>query len=684
MKRVSIPLLLVALAACGSGEPPAGVNDGGVTGATCLPAPAAGSILSTCEAGNRACVTESSTAAHCGACKPTFTEVGGQCQASMDCATLNCGAQHRDCDPNPNGHCTACSMGFVEEAGACRAAKTCADLTCDPGKTCVANPNGDAECRALAVCGQNQAPKADGSGCVTCQINCGARLGGTGMIYSTVTTLGDLCICETQPGFFWDDGAPGGGDIRPCDRDRDGWVRDTARKYIDGQDVALHENARCTVRTIDKFRLVNDALQSLDVTLPTPKALYEPERNDDQGLLDDEVVQGHLPRYGRNLKAEELNALTKACVNRRTREEHADFNLNNVEDVDEGHDDPAFMDTPGNPQGSFSNFAYFIEAYRGWYEAPANGELYGAYVIREKSRSTSEPDPGLLLPLVQDPAEGDEYWRLCVRARDPDYMPAKAGFDFAKYTTVTSSTVFGFGHHSQFRCLRVVSQASANPQEVTVTAAQEQWTLNQCEAQATHAPVGNGLNPSDPELVCQRLMAIPDPRTSTTPPVVWGIARYLPEDDSFNQYSAGHAPRGKQPAYTRGCINECARFPFNCPGYDPDPTANRAVCTGLVNGFGRLACGCAKGAGGTQCEIGCAGDLSSGADGYLFTPMDYDPVSREGYWLCGHPSTTVEDPTDGNYTVRGEVPSAVTPSAPLCEIDTGSGCSGFSISAYTH
>ncbi len=691
-KRIGWALVLVA-AGCGSNDPPAGLGDGGTcdgaacgVAATCLPAPATGSILATCEASSRSCVAATAAAvAHCGDCKSGFLEVSGACQATAECAALDCAAQHRECEMSPNGHCTTCLMGFVEEAGACRAKKTCADLTCDPGLTCVDSPTGDAECRNTTNCAAGEAPRVDGTGCVTCRITCTGRPGGTGQVYTALATQADVCICETMPGFFWDDGAPGGGDIRTCDADRDGWVRETAKKYIEGNDRALRDNARCMVRTIDRFKLINDADQPpLEVPLSTPLPLFEPERNDDQGLIDDEISQGRLPRYGgRALRAEELNALTKACVTRRTREEHADFNVNAVEDVDEGHDDPLFMPTPANPLLAFSNFAYFIEIYRGWYESPVGGALHGAYVIREKSRSLSEPEPGLLLPLMQDPAEGGDYWRQCVRARDPDYRPGKAGFDFAKYQTRTSSAVFGFGHHSQFRCLRVVSQGSVAANEVTVSQARSEWSLNRCEAGTTRAPIGGGLNPADPELNCQLLTDIPDPQTSTTPPVLLGVARYIPEDDNFNQYSpAVGQRRGKQPAYTRGCVNECASFAANCPGYNPNPLANSATCTGRVDNFGVLACGCTKTAGGAGCEVGCPGDLATDPRGYLFTPANYDPIERSGYWLCGRPSTVLESSVGGGYTVSGEVPMAVTPAAPICEISTGNGCAGFELRAY--
>ncbi|HMX93616.1 MAG TPA: ATP-binding cassette domain-containing protein, partial [Elusimicrobiota bacterium] len=112
--------------------------------------------------------------------------------------------------------------------GACRARRTCADLTCDPGLTCVDSAPADAECRNTANCPAGEAPRVDGTGCVSCRITCTGRAGGTGQVYTALATQADVCICETMPGFFWDDGAPGGGDIRTCDADRDGWVRETA------------------------------------------------------------------------------------------------------------------------------------------------------------------------------------------------------------------------------------------------------------------------------------------------------------------------------------------------------------------------------------------------------------------------------------------------------------------------
>ncbi|MFO0723833.1 MAG: hypothetical protein U1E65_08635 [Myxococcota bacterium] len=648
---------------------------------TCLPAPAEGSIALRCAMEHKSCSEPNMGAAVCSACLPGFVDVGGgTCEATTTCAQLNCGQQNRDCSDTPNGHCTTCVMGMVEDTpgGACRAPKTCADVNCMPGFSCVVTAGMDATCR-MGGCGPGSAPMANGGGCVMCRIACGNRPGGTGSVYLDRATLADTCICQTQPGYFWDEGAPGGGDIRACDQDGDGWVRVNAKKAYESADQALKVNARCSVQIVDTFVLTNDQGESKEVPIDPPIGLYEPERNDDQGLLDDAVAQGRLPTYsGRALRAEELNALTKACVWKTAALQRADFNENNFEDVDEGHDDPAQVD-PNNPLSRFANFSYFLETNRGWYEPPTNS-LYGKYHVQEKLRGSTLGD-GLALELANVAGDGGEYWKTCDRRRDSGYMPGKPGFDFAKYS---DGTWRGMGHHAQFRCIRLVSQSSGAPQEYTRAEAAAQWTINRCTPMGTSGPllplVPTG-NPSDPVLRCAPVDAanLPDPRTSTTAPVLWAISKYQPYDDLFGTYALHD--------YARGCVNACAEYPNRCPGFNPIPELNSAQCVGQVSDFGRLRCGCGISFSGDTCEVACTGNLAQvpGGPGDLFLSTDFAPAPRTGYWMCSRPVGSVSDELVGTaatgtstFSIRGAVSARATPVNALCQ-DGGNCQAGFGI-----
>ncbi|MFO0722715.1 MAG: hypothetical protein U1E65_02950 [Myxococcota bacterium] len=657
--------------ACESGYAWDGTACVASTLATCLPAPAAGSIALRCTMEHRACTETTPGAATCGACVTDYVDVAGACEPMMSCASLSCAAMNRACSETPNGHCTDCLPGMIEDTpgGACRMVKTCADITCMPGFSCIEMMGADATCRQ-GDCGPNAAPKANGGGCVACRIDCTNRTGGTGQVYLAHATLADTCICETQPGFFWDDGAPGGGDIRACDADGDGWVRLNAKKALENvADVAMQTNARCTLRRIDTYVLENDQGQSKSVMIDPPIGLYEPERNDDQGLLDDAVRQGTLPTYnGRALKAEELNALTKACAWKQTAQQKADFNENSFEDVDEGHDDPAQVN-PNNPLAPFANFSYFIETHRSWYVPPST-RAFGEIHIQEKLRGSVLTD-GFALPITYEPAAGGDHWKTCDRKRDATYMPGKPGYDFAKYA---DASWFGMGHHSQFRCLRLVSQSSGKPNEVTPQEAATDWSISRCTPGATGPAVGPptpGGNPSDPVMGCTNIPAaqLPDPRTSSTAPVLWGAAKYQPYDDLFTQdYTLA--------SYLRGCVNECGEYPARCPGFNPRVELNTSQCVGTLSNFGALACGCGTNFAGQHCEFSCSGNLTrvTDATGNLFVSTDFDPAPRTGLWMCARPSVTTGDILSAHaatgtstWSLRGEVPGHVSPVQRLCE-----------------
>lgn len=642
--------------------------------ATCQAAPAPGSIALRCEMENRTCAEATPGQAECTTCLASHVEVAGACELRQTCTELACSAQNRRCEAEPNGRCTGCLDGFVEDGTICRAPTTCDDTMCMPGFTCVDGGGRDAECR-MGTCGADEVPSATGGRCVRCILSCDGRPGGTGNIYQTSATLADTCVCETEPGYFWDEGAAGGGDIRPCDADGDGWVRLTARRALEElNDPALRVNARCELRRIDRVRLDNDEGQQRDILLPQQVSLYEPERLDDQELLADAITQGSLPMYqGRALAAEELNTLTKACVWKSTQEQAADFNQNGVEDVDEAHLDPR-LDDANDPLSPLYDFTYFIELDRGWYEG--DGPV-GRYVIREKRRSAAEPDEGQRLSLAYDPGDGGEHWRRCERARDAAYQPAQPGYDFGAQDDPLVWN--GMGHHSQFRCLRIVPSPTGASNEAAPAELDAAWTLNGCTAGGTNPPVGGAVNPSDPALNCV-VTAAPDPRTSTTAPVMLAAAKYLPYDDEFTSYG--------RPAYVRGCINTCAEHPARCPGYDPGAATNRAQCVGEPTDFGRLGCGCGRGFAGADCELSCAGDLVSAASdgvGHLFTSADLTLAPRGGTWLCGSIVAAASDPLTAQvggstvtWSLRGEVPAAETiPTDELCApVDGGTADGG--------
>lgn len=157
------------------------------------------------------------------------------------------------------------------------------------------------------ACSSGNARTPSGT-CVVCNIGCN-NLGETGRVYPETLSDGVTCICETQTGYFHSV-ASGIGSF-PCDKDADGWIRDSAKPALESSDAALRANARCTLRKASQIVLENEAGQVYPLyltgsaTVPTVTALvpdtpsalplYESERNDDDLLIG---TNANVPLYG--------------------------------------------------------------------------------------------------------------------------------------------------------------------------------------------------------------------------------------------------------------------------------------------------------------------------------------------------------------------------------------------------
>ncbi len=555
----------------------------------CDPAPAAGSILADCLAEKRQCVNDAA-GAYCGDCVSGYSwnASTGACEQKKTCAQLDCGALNRACSDDPQGHCTECLSGFVDDPtkDACRAVVTCADLSCPDGTRCVegASVTGDAACQQ--DCGADAI--WSGLRCEPCP-----PCDGPGEIGRwPVPTRAGNCICETEPGYFY----YVGGDIgtQRCDRDGDGWVRQSARTSIEGGDPALEANARCDLRYIDRFILVNESGEEYEHLLRDPLALYESVRNDDAGILAAEwQALGLPPTYGSGTGArlprpEELNRLTKLCHDVRT-----DYNDNGVFDVIEfGAQEPAPVLSPD--QIPFNEFSYFMELDRGWYEPPTSSGGYGSYRIVERPRPA---DPALAatateVPLLYDPADGNR-WRTCERERDADWdnidvLPV--GMDLATYYTppanpyeIPNDYWRGMMHHSQFKCLVLSSSPDAKvptmlrPQDVSA----DGYRINRCTISGDGAQAGStAANPWDPPLGCQLVSATDASLTAGA--VAWGLVPYL----DHGPWDTTKAPV----PYERGCRNGCYAALSSCTGYNVNPDS--VWCDYDLANFGKfIDCG---------------------------------------------------------------------------------------------
>ncbi|MCP4605609.1 MAG: hypothetical protein GY847_34660 [Proteobacteria bacterium] len=381
-----------------------------------------------------------------------------------------------------------------------------------------------------------------------------------------ITTVTGQCICQTEPGYFYSMS-----ELKAvlCDADKDGWITMIAKTFIEGDDQALKDNARCDLRRVDSFVFHPETLDETPVKIDPPLGLYEPNNRDAASELEEDEK---APPYGlRRLLAQELNSLTKACVS-----SIADYNGNKAADVAEWEKnediDPAFA--------RYAKYSYFLELYRGYYEPPASGQL-GSYHIAEKSRLTSAEDWNLVPASLYGRGGTKDYWRECLRRPDSSYNPKKPAIGYG-FSWVDYGHKDPMRHHSQFKCLQVLS-SSETPDPVKAPHLLngdhlDEYVLNTCESMGSSLPNGfvDGTsatyNPHHSEVTC-----IENEATETGDV---GLAVVL-----YQHYT-------EKGDHQRGCINECVYYLEwpdlkDCTGY-PDS----AGCDTVKKEFGMGSCGC--------------------------------------------------------------------------------------------
>lgn len=604
MRRLPYLLLLLsfaAAAACGGGSSSGGSDTpidtctAGEVGCGCLD-------NGTCDAG-LACVnelcescpegTDGCACAGGTSCDGTLTcqngfcvAVGGCTEGTLDCAcgAVNACAAGLTCS---SGYCRTCTSDVVGcpcDVEGCTAGLLCgADELCREPWTCATLP---------VTCGVGQAcVEGPPGGDASCQLSCppcnDAANGEDGPY--PVPTADGICICRTLPGYFYSSGMATG--YFPCDKDGDGWVRDTAQWALNSADPVIKENARCDLRRVGQVVLRNEDGQTR--TLATPLAdgkglpLYETVRNDDQAFMDTWNPQSDVPVYGagRRLLPQEVNGFTKACAGA-----NADFNHNGVRDVEEWGAPSATVASsqaaPATyPTGMreyfeyYTRFSYFLELYRGWYAPNPDGALLpGTYHFAEKRRPIVYGD-NFPLRYGLEESSGQwtsDYWQSCDRGRDLWYEAGKPtiGMDFASLSG-PDSTWRGLKHHSQFKCVQVVSDNDyANITDRSFARHKQAIaTLGAYPgASLTLLPRRDFLNatPNACTALTETRAAGPDPlvRNPKEPVISCGAT-------SRAAVAVGQvlwvAVRINTDAtkYDRGCIFQCAGFPRICPGSDP-------------------------------------------------------------------------------------------------------------------
>jgi hypothetical protein len=700
--------------------------------ATCDP-DVPGSIAATCADARRECL-QMEAGATCGACLEGLIEENERCIPDPRASCVpddpqsileDCAATNRECVDNGDGAvCGGCQEGFVLDPAndVCTAIDdfgACDDIAdCPEGLNCTARQPAE-EPRCLpAACAEGETFDLRLQEC-TGRCGCDAP-GLTGAPWPVTDWNGD-CVCETEPGFFFNTSA-GSRTAEPCDADGDGWTRRSAFAHITAADDAVRLNARCDLRTVDTFVLVNEYGQQLDLTVATLtngvrtfEPMYETDESDD----DAEALERQSVAYGaRRFQASELNALTKACVS--TRDDYNDNGISDVREHQRAQPDPqrAWMAT-------FVAASYFVELNTGRWEAADDSE-HGRYIITERSRC----DAGFALGY--DASEGP-YSASCARRRDRGYAPAEpVGYDFQRWSCANPDGACapllppvpavsldsipphglceergedpeewrGMGHASQFKCVEIVADQEAdlevwqrhrNALQLSADG-QGRLSLNACALDpAAAAP--EVANPTDPQVSCNSEVAeVTADREALIGTVGLVAVR-------FEQYGA--------PAeYTGGCIDEAAEWPQLCPGFDPD-VPEATVKEGNAGNFGKIICGCGLNYGGLECDRGCpdeqlhvggTNDTPGCVNGYCVVAPNGEDGGRSGTWLCGGFVNTSyqeadpelggvlqgegvlqvgEEALQGRFTIRGEIPTFGTDGVPMCEsTDEDGNCAG--------
>ena len=629
---------------------------------------------------NAANDTASVPVAMCGAtqggvacpCEPDDVEVGGLCEPFVACTSLDCAAENRTCSEVPNGHCLdACVSGYVWDGalGACRAPITCGALSCGYG--CIEGTSStDAECNA-GLCPAGQGIDATTNECSAC------TGGATTCADSSNTTgrrllangAGSACLCETRAGYFYDQGTDM---VVACDGDDDGWVTTRVHDELSSATATsapkIHENARCTVRKVDRVVLRGDeAAVDETVMLASALPLFETDVN------DGDISAGAGPSYpgpwqpGPEIPASYRNSFTKACI-----PPPGDVNDNGLVDVHEG---PALAPVgyAGELQthfAAYTRFSYYFELDVGYYVAPV-GAGPGAYHVVERDRSTTAGT--MAFPFdVDTPTVYGSHWRECGRQTDEDYTPGTAptvgNGDFVEFAPIgTGSAWRGMDHPSQFKCVHYVRptdydtgvapasgpiSSEAYPQIVTWDPVSNRlrrtsragapvdeyfaWSTETCAINSSYQPGGiHGTNPDMPTFSCESGTMWSVYVANLASWTGWAVVGYENAATGTEPYT------GVTPAYRRGCENECVtQGATACPGYGVAGNTGMYCLMTLSVFNGHLTC-----------RSGCA-------PGEFHT--DSAPSAQHDYAMCGAVSGSTwtsgtPQGVGGVYTLRGAV-----------------------------
>ncbi|GEM_PF-2743853 len=606
---------------------------------TCMPN-VSGSIAAQCEQSKRLCIKpRNGKAAFCGGCISGMVEEGGECRVAKTCKEIKDGCaklgrrcleggnnEDASCDPtcpdtSTPGAGNRCECpefmalnkgtftcewvdrcpGFPKPPGLAKGA-TIPVTSCQADEYCV-KAKGNVAAYCAKDCGTAAMWSPTEQQCLICPTCTGPGLTGKRLL----TELQDACLCETKKDFFFTFSGSVG--ARPCDEDKDGWVRSTARGIIESSDAVLRQNARCVLRSITHVLLKNDPggryshPSTKAIKLDAPLPLYESVRNDKQDLLFAELVTDGLDKgFGTAIntawtapgkapiQAAHINSFTRLC-----HQPASDYNDNGIADVSEWQT----MQLPGadSTVKQYTRYSYFAELFTGefgtveWEDILKKDKI--KTVVKDgEDTSTFKGEPGpaqypdkshspKLVQGVYQIAErprktyfkGEWYpkdeqagtkWQECARRRDGRFgeLSKKTSMDFAadmvadlELTPLVDGKPAqgdnrwaGMGHHSQFKCVHVVASPQSNVGNEVSVAKDDRFRMVKC------ARSEGGTKLGECKLNGERAIG----------QVRWASVQFKPQHTTYGKkpYYGYESPVDGtiKDNYVAGCIDECAEL----------------------------------------------------------------------------------------------------------------------------
>jgi len=285
--------------------------------------------------------------------------------------------------------------------------------------------------------------------CCNSNNECGKCLGTpeeglTGFLWPVTAENGDP-ICETQERYSLNSLHNG---AVLCDEDGDGWIRDDAYSSFKHADIAVRSNAKCVLKVVEKWVLVNEYRQELkvspkDLSPQDPKtssdvpawicpgpvlpclplietAFLDGDNTDDaSGVSGNEDDRKGYKLLGGDSDTEtvfppnEMNPMLKSCTSNWVND-GSDYNKNGIQDWEENQDSQ-WSDTSFEAvYNELQHYTFFEELY--------TGTLDGTdYRIEERPRCDLGDDWPTKIRLGYNDLDGktaaeSAQWQSCMRA----------------------------------------------------------------------------------------------------------------------------------------------------------------------------------------------------------------------------------------------------------------------------